>query len=210
MSSVAARKCAVAAVCVFFTHAALAQRSMPTEEIVSAIALGQEGNPKPYQATYSGAYTAGVVYTPFIRIAVAARLARQAGRHFGIDDVQPWMASPEVWVALRWFPRDAPGYSADLVAQATAEHQHPVVQMVPKGFGPKDVDAVDPLWTKGPDALAALGPPPFDDIVAVAAFPREALEPGRDIIVYYTVSSSTGRKYPGRAIRLETDVSAWK
>ena len=45
-------------------------------EILNAIAFGLHGNPGPYEGTFHGSYTAGVVYTPFIRVAMAARLAR--------------------------------------------------------------------------------------------------------------------------------------
>ena len=100
------RTCAFAALfCLLVTPRALAQSPMSQEEILSAIALGIHGNPTPYQATLDGWHAgAGVVYTPFIRVALAARLAREAKRPFGLEDVRPWMTSPEVWVALRWYP----------------------------------------------------------------------------------------------------------
>ncbi len=208
------KTCVFAALfCILVTPMASAQSPMSQEEVLKAIALGRYGNPKPYEATLNGWHAgAGVVYTPFVRVAMAARLARDTKRPFGLEDVRPWMSSPEVWVALRWYPRDAPGRYADLVEQAKAEHQRPVVMLGPSGFGPKQLDGRDPLWSKGPEALAPLGPLPFEDIIAVAAFPREALVPGHDIVVYYRVPSPTGTiVYPIRVMRLEEGViGTWR
>src|SRR4051812_35620180 len=76
----------------------------------AAIAWGHGGEPAPYLLHHRSADTSkenpvivGVVYTPFVRVAVAATQAHDVFRDFTDDDVTPSMIEPLAYVALRWY-----------------------------------------------------------------------------------------------------------
>jgi hypothetical protein len=92
------------------SSAAAQPTGAPTElDIADAIQFGTFGDPAPYplrglaRPGIVNRAIVGVVYTPFIRIALAAKVARLNGEPFTRDDVTARLAEPVVYVAFRWY-----------------------------------------------------------------------------------------------------------
>src|SRR5437773_11763910 len=82
--------------------------AMTPQDIVDAIRLGNTGDPKPYPLHHmhsprqTGVVVA-VVYTPFIRVALASKAARLSGQPLETADVAHGLTEPVVYVAFRWY-----------------------------------------------------------------------------------------------------------
>src|SRR5689334_24655473 len=84
--------------------------TLSPQDLRAAIAWGTSGEPAPYPLHHRSPDPAkvnpvivGVVYTPFVRVALAARQAHDAFRDFGEQDVTPLIVEPLAYVALRWY-----------------------------------------------------------------------------------------------------------
>ena len=180
----------------------------------AAIARGRAGAPEPYvlrRVSPGGARVfsgepAGVVYTPFQRIAWAAHVREAAGRPLTVDEVPAWLAAPVVYVALRAPPvsGDAgPGpLSVVVVAAGT-----------PTCCRDPQPALVRPVWvTDDPAAIARFGAPvPFRDLGVIAAYPLAALRGGLDVVVFRRVDGPDGPASIEMRGRLEpAEVDAWR
>jgi hypothetical protein len=119
----------------FCTVAAFGQRqSLTPEEIAQAIEWGQSGRPEgyPLRSAFPGNKTPpGAVYRPYLRVALAARAAREEGRTFTADDVTPEMTASLIYFAIGEvgenplpaapLPADAP-----LAMRLITEHSDPL------------------------------------------------------------------------------------
>lgn len=122
------------------------------------------------------------VYTPFVRVAMAARVARDNGRTFDPEDAPEWITAPLIYVVFR-----SPCPVAPPCTLGTFDY----------AGQPPDLAAA---WTEagsyirpGPDALAqelihdlsfldAIGGLPFEHAVVAAAFQPEQLREGVRLI----------------------------
>jgi len=141
-------------------------------DVLEAIRWGMDGDPRPYPlqlvtADDDTALVLGAVYTPFLRIALAARAAREAGQPFDETDVTPRMREPLLYVALRWHE----GRPDQLDAVPFQVHVVPVVEA---GAG---ANAQPPVWvTEDVSLLDSFGGGlTFDDVAVVAAYPLTTL-----------------------------------
>jgi hypothetical protein len=86
------------------------QLPLGLDDVVSAIAWGQSGRPEAYTLRSAAGAPVGVVYTPYLRIALASRDALASNREFGVGDVTPRVidsrgpaptGEPVVYIAMR-------------------------------------------------------------------------------------------------------------
>ena len=180
----------------------------------AAIARGREGEPEPYVLGRvppagdqgSAIDPAGVVYTPFLRIAWAAHARQSSGLAWTVDEVPAWLAAPVFYVALRAPP----------VARAGGLGV-PSVAVVPAGTATccrePQPTLVRPLWlTDDPAAIARFGAAvPFSDLGVIAAYPIEALRGGLDIVAFHRVDGPDGPASVEMRGRFEPgDVETWR
>lgn len=114
------------------------------------------------------------------------------GERLGVDDIDPSMSAPVVYIAFRWYWHDASG-DANLAAAAAAAEPH-VVMLPLAPRAPQYVEfthvqgrgAVRPIWSsRGTTVLESFGAAsPYDDIALVAAFPAAALEARRPFVIF--------------------------
>ena len=208
------RAAATTAVLIAAVAALTAQsRVLGRADIDAAIALGERAEPRPYLLRHQGRpenpVVVGAVYTPFLRVALLSRAARDRGERLDPASIEASVDEPLVYVAFRWYccDNDSTG------ALAAAEPQVLMLPVAPRA--PQYVNfmnrrgAAQPVWTrKGSAVLESFGAqPPYDDIVLVAAFPSGVLEAGRPFVIYKDVrtvqSIRTGVVRPD-------DAAAWR
>ncbi len=201
-------------------------------------AIASRGKPEPYMlGAYPGTHprsTLGAigtlplkqhaaVFTPFLRIALAARSAADAHRAFARQDVTPEMADPLLWVAAFAFD-PFPGSS-----RPTGDRLLDIndVIIAPGGgassttaviFEPPESRAARVTW-KDSDFrrlrkvlglnVSARG--------VLAAFPREAFKPGRDLVMLFAPRMSvpdeaaSGPRFVGLRVSIrEADLATWR
>ncbi len=156
--------------------------ALSAADLHDAIRLGETGAPEPYLLHHlstserQNPVLVGAVYTPFIRVALAARTAQLAGQRFEIEDVTRELASPVVYVALRWYCCDSvhgddPSNWNPLQPPTDyqiADDRDPLLaQSIGRGRLPHAPLRIE----RGSSLLQPFGPLPFDDIVLVAVYP---------------------------------------
>ena len=83
--------------------------ALSTREIESALRWARDGEPSPYLVHHaqgpdgSNRIVVGAVYTPSIRVALAARLYLNQGKELTAAEVPSSLVLPEAWVAVRWY-----------------------------------------------------------------------------------------------------------
>jgi hypothetical protein len=89
---------------VVFAAPAHGQKQFLTPELIAeAIVWGRSAQPEPYvlrSAFIRNETPPGVVYTPYLRVALAARAAADQGREFTVEDVTAEMTAFMVTVTL--------------------------------------------------------------------------------------------------------------
>jgi hypothetical protein len=175
-------------------QAALAE-TLTTSDIEDAIRLGQSGTPSPYPTYNPGlpgkprGLVMAVVYTPFIRVALAAKAARASRRDFGLKDVTADLTQPVVYVAYRWYCCVDPvhgGSKADW-----NPHRDPVDYRIATDAD-QQFKGVSPRLPSVPLAvtpeLALIwrfsDPLPYDDIVLIATYPIREFGRASDFVIY--------------------------
>ena len=178
-------------------------RTLTPGDIDEAIEWGTHGNPAPYQLHHKGRagiareqrnpVIVGIVYAPFVRVALMAKAAHDAFRELTRDDIPADVLQPVMYVAYRWY------------CCVDAEHGnrfdwHPLTPpsnyqiVVPDTYTARRVkaDVASPLWiSRDVSMLAKLGgESPYSDVVLVAAYPITALSAGREFIMYTEWPSS--------------------
>lgn len=175
-------------VSIFGTLGQLRPEPISRADIERAIEFGLAASPEPYllrQAAGRDSGTdnvvVGLVYTPFIRVAMTARNAwRNEQRRLTPDDIPAEVIAPEMEIAVRW---PASACMADtpeppgLPAMTAGLRGLPSPAQALRNGGP-------PLRvTAGTSAVAAYGPLRYDDVVMVAAFPMTFLRQDIDFVV---------------------------
>jgi hypothetical protein len=202
--------------------------TLSPQDVRAAIAWGNSGEAAPYPLHHRSPDPAkvnpvivGVIYTPFVRVALAAKQAHDAFRDFGEQDVTPSIVEPLAYVALRWYCCD-PDHGHDL------EHFHPLVPFDYKvAVAGQDrftesylrldgMQLLPPAWVKRAAAMRSRlgGSLPYDDIVLVAAYPMANISAGTDFVIYRDDLTPGVSGFPTRNIRngrvTAADIAAWK
>jgi hypothetical protein len=162
-----------------------------------------------------------LIITPFMRVALAAGAAADRHEGFTPRDVTADMTDPLVWVAA--FAYDPfPGSS-----RPTADRLFDVREIVTAASSGRDRSfelilhrpeerMTAPAWTERLDRIGKALKIKVTARGAVAAFPREALVPGRDLVVMfsqrdYIPSEPAWPHYSGMRIPIrQRDVSSWR
>lgn len=145
-----------------------------------AIAFGETHDPGPY-LLYQKAYGPAdpdepreptmAVYTPFVRVALAARTARECGHALRADTLPEWIVKPDILVVVRP-PSRTSGMSSRLFPDDPPLDQTPITQIALMRRGqPQFLDFIAPAsMTRDLSFLTALGGLPFPDAVGAATF----------------------------------------
>lgn len=155
---------------------------------LDAIDFGVNDNPEPYVLRHAKArgdgtndVVVGAVFTPFIRVALAARLASEQGQRLDPDDLPEWLTAPVIHVAVRWYmggrcefePR-VPLPAVNAVRQGT--HTQPWFPPISEGQ-PLEVFSGASFASRVGTRLS------FADTALVVSYPLEMLREGIDVLV---------------------------
>lgn len=183
-------------------------------QILDAIARGREEEPETYvlhrvlpaDVEAPLIEPAGVVYTPFLRVAWAAYARQSSGRPLRVDEVPAWMSAPVFYVAMR-----------TPVVTAATDLGSPSLALVPADTVTCCLDPqptlVRPLWmTDDPAVTARFGATiPFSDLGVIAAFPIDVLRAGLDFVAFYRVDGPDGPSSVEMRGRLDpSDLETWR
>jgi hypothetical protein len=184
--------------------------TLTAKNIDAAIQWGSWGEPPPapyllhnsnFDSGRPNPGVMGVVYTPFVRVALAAKIAKDAGRHFTGDDVDDRLIEPVVYVGMRWYccVDEEHGTLGDWNPRRPPV-DYKVATPVDRNFSPsgrfKQIHVTaHPLWVSYDlSTITPFGPLPYDDIVLVAAYPVSILSSNHDFVIYRThVPTETSR-----------------
>jgi hypothetical protein len=142
--------------------------------------------------------TFGAVYTPFIRAAILARNASDAGKPFGPADIPAEINDSLTYVAaLPWERTDVTG--PDRLVDTI------FVILTPPGSTDR-AQIVQPVWVK-PDTtqLRSILGAAVPERAMLAAFAPGAIQAGKEFVIVYA-----GTVYAQRVPIRPEDVSAWK
>ena len=193
---------------------ARAAEGLDQRQVQDAIARGREGEPGSYvlhRVLPAGdqppaVEPAGVVYTPFLRVAWAAHARQSSGRPLTPDEVPAWMAAPVFYVVLR---TPSVALAADLGTPALA--------VVPADTATCCLEPqptlVRSLWmSDDPTVTTRFGATtPFSDLGVIAAYPVELLRGGLDFVAFYRVNGPDGPSSVEMRGRLEpSDLETWR
>jgi hypothetical protein len=199
---------------------------LTTEDIEAAIRWGTQGSPAAYLLHHRSpdpakvnAVIVGAVYTPFLRVALAAKAAEQKGHSFAVSDVPQSLIEPVAYIAVRWYCCVDHDHGDDLASW------HPLVPFdykiaVPGRDGFTEsinrlsrLNLVTPLWvSRDLSILSTFGAEsPYQDIVLIAAYPMSALKAEMDIVIYreFTAGNHHGRIQEDGRITAE-DLARWR
>ena len=206
------------------SHADVARR-LSASDIHEAIHLGTFGKPAPYpirNPAAPGHQPTGemaVVYTPFIRIALAANAAANEGRTFSTADVTDALVEPVVYVAYRWYccvDREH-GDSAttwDPHRAPTDYHVATMLDRMPGTFPPQPLPPAPLAVTVDWSGLARFGiPRPSHDVVLLATYSFAVLAQPHDFAIFRRADGAGQSLYgtyviPGRITA--GDLAAWR
>jgi hypothetical protein len=169
--------------------------SLDAAAIRDAMELGRMGKPTPYGLHFLNPKPTGFVYTPFLRIAMASRAAREGGRELSAESLPSSLAGSAVVVALEmtWRtesnckPSDFDRFMsiphvACLAPSRIACAVDPDPRQQPRAV-------IRPLWVSTDinrlTDFGAARPSPLP--LVIAAFPAESFKPG------YTLYASSGK-----------------
>jgi hypothetical protein len=185
--------------------------ALTPKDVADAISWGLNGQPRPYLLYHMTGGTAarpatvaaespivGAVYTPFLRVALAARNARLAGHTFGEQDITPQLAEPVVYVAFRWYCCDA-----DRPDPSTFDPFVPFdYQIAERGKEQFLANwshlSAAPLWVSRDIALLSHfgGDLPYRDVVLVAGYPLSVLKgPNTAFVIYRKLDQNGSYQY---------------
>jgi hypothetical protein len=142
--------------------------------------------------------TFGAVYTPFVRVAMLARRAADAGTSFAPADIPAEINDSLTYVtALPWERTDVTG--TDRLVDTI------FVILTPPGSTDR-AQIVQPVWVK-PDTtqLRSILGPSVPERAMVAAFAPGAIQAGKELVIVYA-----GTVYAQRIEIRPEDVAAWR
>lgn len=188
-------------------------------DIESAIAWGESGEPTPLLLHHDpgpeNTTVVGAIYTPYVRVPLAARAAWQAGARLDPAAIPPAWTEPIAWVALRWYCCDP-----DRPDLATF---NPLVPFDYKVAVPGDralrqmpwIHPVGtPLWVRDDlSPLAPFGQLPYEDVALLVGYPLDVLRAGGDIVIFRHYPPERDGGHAGTALRVgritPRDLAGW-
>jgi hypothetical protein len=148
------------------------------------------------------------IYTPYVRVALAAAQAAREQRPLHVDDLPAWVTEPVVYVVFRAPCANPPceyeGLRLDPALPPAAVRVGPLLST--DNAAESTVDAIKVVHDLS--FLNAIGGPPFENAVVMAVFRSEDLRLRTSVYARWDVSA-TVRAYSGGQIR-QDDVRTWK
>jgi len=187
-----------------------AQVDSNLQRALAAVQAGSQADaPEPYWLLHTrmgsddvGNAVIGAVYTPFARVALAARERKMKGEALSIADAESIIADRRLYVVLRW-ERDLgeldPG-TAQIRAMPRAAEQF------------SEARSLRPLSSfDGHRAAAVLGSePPWADVGAVGVFPPDMFSPEYDFVIFKSkMDPATGLVVRRQVARARIDRTAY-
>lgn len=215
--------CTAAVLMTASVHAAITV-PLSAQDVADAIRWARTGRPEPYiiYINPQRMHPVGFVYTPYVRVAMAARQALSAGRPVTPSIVSATASDGLVYVAVDWYSIQgspfnlcntvAPGESC-LRDQAIVGLAGGTVGGTPHGLVPRD----PAVWiTRDLSVLSRFGGTiPAEHtahIAAVAAFPPKMFEPGKVIgaCVWRDEDAPQPGCEPRAGIVIALDFATWR
>jgi hypothetical protein len=182
--------------------------SLTEADLREAIAWGESGTAGPYslRAKHNRAIEAGWVYTPFVRVALAAATSKAAGEPLRPSDIPSSLTKPVIQFAM---------WRLKLPEIARLEVLETAPSFMEIAESPGAEGRTLPLWVStDPVSLRDLDVNLGKyDVEIVAAFSMDAVRPGRDILCYrstkLTAANSGGRDQITGVMRAAIHESDW-
>ena len=174
--------------------------TLSPREIDEAIDWGLTGRAAPYllhgaaeTAGKVGSEIDGAIYTPFLRVALAAKAARDAGGTFAQADVSPSLIKPLAYVAFRWYCCD-PSHGDDLASfHPLTPFNYRIATPGERWLSrmPWQIKST-PQWISRDISLLASfgGQLPYADVVLIAAYPMDGFVASQDFVIYVELAST--------------------
>lgn len=171
--------------------------ALTPHDIEAAILWGETGDPTPYQLHHhpgrQNPVVMGSIYTPYVRVALAARAAWQSGATLKPVDLPATLTEPVVWVALRWYccDRDRPD-PATFTPRVPFDYH--VAALGDRALRPMPWlrPLESPQWVRSDlSPLVPLGALSYPDVVLLVGYRPEVVARGGDIVIYRERPSQT-------------------
>jgi hypothetical protein len=193
--------------------------SLSPKDVADAIQLGNFGEPRPYvlhgrsvDPGRRNAFELAAVYTPFVRVALAARAARDSGHVLTPEDLDGRLLEPLAYIAFRWVAGDA--------TRPDSDYGLPQVYCFGRDIAwsglPMPRNGKDPTWVKREGEATALlasfgADRPYDDLALVAAYPIEMLPTdGRYVIFRKLLASPSLGAIVSEGEILPDELARWR
>jgi hypothetical protein len=203
-------RCSVLAVCACALLSApplfaQAPDTLTRKDIDDAIRWGMDGDPTPYLLHHEGppgnsnSVIVGAIYTPFLRVALAAKAARSAGHDFASEDVTHSLIEPVIYIAFRWYCCVDPDHGNDLASwnPSTAPVDYKIAtpgDRVARSHSRLRVTASPLSISRDISLLASFGGDlPYRDVVLIATYPVSVLPSAPNFVIY--------REWPSPSVR---------
>lgn len=175
--------------------------------IQQAIDWGRSDSPQPYRIFHApgegrNPHVVGLVYTPFLRVALAARAAHETGQDLDAASLPAWLVAPVVHIAVRWYTDCE--LNEDVIG--------PAVEVVtPDAMlgGIRGPGGTPPTSVLDREVLTQFHQElPFKDITHVVTYPIDLLTKDVDLIVFNRGNPDRLCFERGRILR--TSTSTWR
>ncbi len=195
------------------------ERTLSPSDIDDAIRWGETSNPSPYPLHHAfregtaSDVVVGAVYTPFVRVALAAKAAFNTGQHLDKETLAPPLLEPVFYVAFRWYCCD--DVHGDQWAWHPLEPLDYYIGIPGQSWGWARNIMARPLWVRGDlSVLNGIGGPPFSDTVLVAGYPMAALSQPSDFVIYREIPNPVNPLGPATDAHVGrvtvADMQAWR
>lgn len=175
--------------------------------IQQAIDWGRSEEPAPYRIFHApgegrNPHVVGLVYTPFLRVALAARAAQEAGHALDASSLPAWLVAPMVHIAVRWYTDCE--LTGDAIGPAVEVVSSDAKLSLVRGPG-----GIPPTSVLAPQVLAQFRQDlPFTDITHVVAYPIDLLRQDVDLMVFNRGNPDRLCVERGRILR--TSTATWR
>jgi hypothetical protein len=179
--------------------------ALDARAIEQAIEWGRSEDPEPYRIFHApgegrNRNVVGLVYTPYLRVALAARAADEAGLRLDPASLPAWLVAPVVHIAVRWYaPCELGGVDSRPAVRATTPDAMLSGVALGRGGTPPINELESAILTQFG------GPPPFDDITHVVTYPLDLLRQDVDLLVFNRDNPDQLCVERGRFLRSSTE-----
>jgi hypothetical protein len=182
-------------------------------DVADAVALADRGGARPYVIYMNSQRVEPVafVYTPFVRVAMAAQAAAAAGRAFDMAALPPDVRSNLIYVAFRWYHVGSSPFN--LCVSGDASEQCLRDQTIVANAGVLGSPHGKALWvSRDLSKLTAFGAPvPHPQVAVVAAFNPSDFGPGMLGACVWRGPIVAGAACDGRGAALSAgDLQSWR